>query len=210
MDVLLALDLCDLVIEVLHSTNNSKRPNRPAPGNRCGTGNHSSNKTQTKTPTERSNRDVDQLSHVDYVPSNTHSSRGVSQLYIFADNGAVIKMIVKGRSPTMRHVSRTRRVALDWLFDRINLEHQIQIKYDHTKKQLADMLTKESFTRDECNHLLRLFNILTCSMFSRNYFSNLHSDPTGKQSARSKRGQQATSIEGSPMAKPKSMIPAKA
>ena len=117
MDVLLALDLWDLVIEVLHSTNNTQRPNRPAPGNWCGTGNHSSNKTRTKTPTERSNRDVDQLSHVDYVPSNTHSSQGVSQLYIFADNEAVIKMIIKGRSPTMRHVTRTRRVALDWLFD---------------------------------------------------------------------------------------------
>ena len=31
------------------------------------------------------------------------------------------KMIIKGRSPTMRHVSRTHRVALDWLFDRILL-----------------------------------------------------------------------------------------
>ena len=34
-------------------------------------------------------------------------------------NEAVIKMIIKGRSPTMRHVSRTHRVSLDWLFDRI-------------------------------------------------------------------------------------------
>ena len=40
---------------------------------------------------------------------------------VFEDNEAVIKMIIKGRSPTMRHVSRTHRVALDWLFDRINL-----------------------------------------------------------------------------------------
>ena len=50
----------------------------------------------------------------------------------------MIKMIFKGRSPTMKHVSRTHRVALDWLFDRINLG---------------------SFTRDEWNHLLCLFNI---------------------------------------------------
>ena len=34
----------------------------------------------------------------------------------------LIKMISKGRSPTMRHVSRTHRVALDWLFDLINLD----------------------------------------------------------------------------------------
>ena len=59
----------------------------------------------------------------------------------------------------MRHVSRTHRVALDWLFDRINLEPKIQIMYIDTKNQLADMLTKGNFTRDEWNHLLCLLNI---------------------------------------------------
>ena len=78
---------------------------------------------------------------------------------MFQDNEAVIKMIMKGRSPTMRHVSRTHRVALDWLFDRINLDPKIQIKYIDTKNQLADILTKVNFTRDEWNHLLTLFDI---------------------------------------------------
>ena len=59
----------------------------------------------------------------------------------------------------MRHVSRTHRVALDWLFDRINLDPKIQIKYIDTKNQLADILTKENITRDEWNHFLCLFNI---------------------------------------------------
>ena len=68
-------------------------------------------------------------------------------------------MIIKGRSPTTRHVSRTHRVALGWLFDRINLHPKIQIKYSDTKNQLADILTKGNFTRDEWNHLLCLFNI---------------------------------------------------
>ena len=36
----------------------------------------------------------------------------------------------------MRHISRTHRVALDLLFDRINLDPKIQIKYVDTKKQL--------------------------------------------------------------------------
>ena len=35
----------------------------------------------------------------------------------------------------------------------------IQIKYIDTKNQLADILTKGNFTRDEWNHLLCLFNI---------------------------------------------------
>ena len=59
----------------------------------------------------------------------------------------------------MRHVFRTHRVALDWVFGRINLDPKIQIKYIDTKNQLADILTKGNFTRYEWNHLLCLFNI---------------------------------------------------
>ena len=101
----------------------------------------------------------DDLDNDDFVSSNVNSSRQEALLYVFEDNEAVIKMIIKGRSPTMRHVSRTHRVALDWLFDRINLDPKIQIKYIDTKNQLADILTTGNFTRDEWNHLLCLFNI---------------------------------------------------
>ena len=97
--------------------------------------------------------------NIDSVPSNVQSARQEALLYVFQDNEAVIKMIIKGRSPTMRHVSRTHRVALDWLFDRINLYSKIQIKYIDTKNQLADVLSEGNFTRDEWNHLLSLFNI---------------------------------------------------
>ena len=83
--------------------------------------------------------------------------------------------INKGMSPTMRHVCRTQRVALDWLFDRINLDTKIQIKYIDTKNQLADILTKGNFARDERNHLLCLFNI---SHFS----STVCSDTVAKRS----------------------------
>ena len=90
-----------------------------------------------------------------------------------------MKMNIKGRSPTRRHVSRTHRVAFDWLFDWINLEPKIQIKY-------VDMPTKESFSRDEWNHLLRLFNIKNFSMFSYSHLSEFLCEPMGKQSAMSK------------------------
>ena len=53
----------------------------------------------------------------------------------------------------------THRVALDWLFDRINLDPKIHVKYVDTKHQLADILTKGNFTRDEWNNLLHLINI---------------------------------------------------
>ena len=107
----------------------------------------------------KSHNKIDVMKDIDSVPSNVQSARQEAFLYVFEDNEAVIKMIIKGRSPTMRHVSRTHRVALDWLFDRINLDSKIQIKYIDTKKQLADILTKGNFTRDEWNHLLNLFNI---------------------------------------------------
>ena len=107
----------------------------------------------------KSHNKIDAMQDIDSVPSNVQSARQEALLYVFEDNDAVIKMILKGRSPTMRHVSRTHRVALDWLFDRINLDPKIQIKYIDTKNQLADILTKENFTRDEWNHLLNFFNI---------------------------------------------------
>ena len=102
---------------------------------------------------------INDMDNVDFIPSDVNSSRQEALLKIFEDNEAVIKMIIKGRSATMRHVSRTHRVALDWLFDRINLEPKIQIKYIDTKNQLADILTKGNFTLDEWNHLWCLFNI---------------------------------------------------
>ena len=46
-----------------------------------------------------------------------------------------------------------------WLFDRINLDSKIPIRYIDTKHQLADILTKANFIRDEWNTLLHLFNI---------------------------------------------------
>ena len=77
---------------------------------------------------------IDDPNNVGFVSSNVNSSHKEASLYVFEDNEAVIKMIRKRRSPTMRHVSRTHRVALDWLFDRVNLDPKIQIKYIDTKK----------------------------------------------------------------------------
>ena len=114
---------------------------------------------QAKRPTHELQDKNLELSKVDYVSANVTSSQQAAMLYIFEDNEAVIRLIIKGRSPTMRHVSRTHRVALDWLFDRINLDPKIQIKYMDTKHQLADILTKGHFTRDEWNNLLPLCTI---------------------------------------------------
>ena len=71
---------------------------------------------------KQSQRVINDLDNVDFITSNVQFSHQEALLYVGEDNEAVIKMIFKGRSPTMRHVSRTHRVALDGLFDRINLD----------------------------------------------------------------------------------------
>ena len=103
----------------------------------------------------------------------------------------MIKMIIKGRSPTMRHVSRTHSVALDWLHDRINLDPKIQIKYIDTRNQLADIYTKGNFTRDEWNHFLCLLNI---SHFSYTDYSEVMSKRTQKDA-----GEERVTAKSKPM-----------
>ena len=44
---------------------------------------------------------INVMENIDSVPSNVQSSRQEALLYVFEDNEAVIKMIIKGRSPTM-------------------------------------------------------------------------------------------------------------
>ena len=94
---------------------------------------------------QKSQGKINVMENIDSVPSNVQSSRQEALLYILEHTEAVIKIIIKGRSPPMRHVSRTHRVAPDWLFDRINLDPKIQIKYIDTRNQLADILTKGEF-----------------------------------------------------------------
>ena len=170
MDGLLALDPWDLVIEVLGTTQRVPKPTQAY-----------TRETGVKTQiTQKIEQVLDQnvdLSNIDQVPSNAHLSEKESQLYIFEDNEALIKMIIKGRSPTMRHVSRTHRVALDWLFDRINLDPKVQIKYAESKHQLADIVTKGSFTRDEWHNLLHLFNTMNDTTFSCIHFDTILFSP---------------------------------
>ena len=177
LDGLPALELWDLIVSVLGNVSRiSDRSGKPENGE------NKHHKSHTK---------IDAMKDIDSVPSNVQSARQEALLYVFEDNEAVIKMIIKGRSPTMRHVSRTHRVALDWLFDRINLDSKIQIKYIDTKNQLADILTKGNFTRDEWNHLLNLFNI--------NHFSSTACIAAMGKRAQQESGEERVTAKSRPM-----------
>ena len=161
------------VIEVLRSSNSTKTPTNPAAGNRSQNHNPNPNK-----------REPEMLSNCRMWTTfpHTHPPQCESQLYIFEDSEAVIKMIIKGRSPTKRRVSRTHRVAHDWSFDRIHFwTPRSKSNIVDTKNQLAVMLTKASFTREKWDPSPFL-NIMNFSMFSCSHFlSNRNSVPCRRE-----------------------------
>ena len=59
----------------------------------------------------------------------------------------------------MRHVARTHRVDLDWLWERIRDDPGVFIKYVGTKEQIADLFTKGSFSGELWLRLCRLAQI---------------------------------------------------
>ena len=83
---------------------------------------------------------------IDFVLPNSHISSQRTFLFVFEDSDEVIKMIMKGRSPSVRHNSRTHRVNLDWLFGRKNVDLGIHVTSVNTSTQIADILTEGSFT----------------------------------------------------------------
>ena len=72
MDGLSALDLWDVVIKVLRSSKSTESPTHRAAGN-CS-------RNHKAKPKQKGIRDVDQLSHVDYVTTNANSAQCESQL----------------------------------------------------------------------------------------------------------------------------------
>ena len=90
LDGLPALELWDLIVSVL--------------GNISRVSDRSEKPESDDHKHHKSHNKINVTRDIDAVPSSVQSARQEALLY----------------SPTMRHVSRTHRVALDWLFDRIN------------------------------------------------------------------------------------------
>ena len=118
MDGIPALDLWDSVIEVFHSSPKQTNKTKDVRELQANLSANTQPNMRKQIPTTHTNL---YLTNIDHVPLNgTHSGSNV-MLYVFEDNESVFKVIIKGRRPAMRHVSRTHRVALDRLFERINL-----------------------------------------------------------------------------------------
>ena len=62
-------------------------------------------------------------------------------LIIAEDNEAVIKIIAKARSMALRHLPRTHRIDVHWLFE-VCSHPRVRMLYVNTKQQIADPMTK--------------------------------------------------------------------
>ena len=102
----------------------------------------------------------DILLNVDHVPLTVPLAQGKAKLLVFEDNEAVLKAMIKGRSTKLRHVPRTHRISLDWLYERFRYDISLQLFYVPTKAQIADIFTKGSFSAEQWRRLCSLANIV--------------------------------------------------
>ena len=95
LDGIPALDLWDLIVAVLGNTNQSHKEL----GDLLMNIREVRSPPHTKQKGEQSQRVINDLDNVDCVPSNVRFSHQEALFYVFEDNEAVIKMIVKRKKP---------------------------------------------------------------------------------------------------------------
>ena len=107
----------------------------------------SSFKPHTIPTRKQSQGVIDDVDNVDFIPSNVNSSHQEALLYVFEDNEAVIKMIMKGKKPDNETCFENPQ-SCSWLVNRSNqFGHQIpnQIHRHHKPTcRLAWCLSKET------------------------------------------------------------------
>ena len=112
-------------------------------------------------PTTNTNLDLTNIDHVRSIKRNT-----------FCLQCYVTKMIIKGRIPTMRHVSRTHRVALDWLLDTQDSDqvyrHQTSACRLIDRKGISHMMSGIIFFYLNISHVSSLccaqnFSLISCT-----------------------------------------------
>ena len=79
-------------------------------------------------------------------------------LIIAEDNEAVIKIIAKARSTALRHLPRTHRIDVEWLFE-VCSAPEVTMRYVNVKFQLAGIMTKGMTKGDLWTSLIELTQI---------------------------------------------------
>ena len=93
-----------------------------------------------------------------YFAYTRTSAKRVTDLRIAEDNEAVIKITKKARSMALRHLPRTHRIDVHWLFE-VCADAHVCMRYTNTKQQVADLMTKALNSPDTWHHLLDIAQI---------------------------------------------------
>ena len=81
-----------------------------------------------------------------------------THLIIAEDNEAVIKLVKEARSMALRHLPRTHRIDLQWVFE-VCSHPRVMMRYVNTKQQGADPMAKSINNSQTWSHLLELAQI---------------------------------------------------
>ena len=135
-----ALTFWELVTELLSTDPVKKAETRHAPPKSCELNPYSQN--------------FDPAKYFAY----TRRPEQKTVLIIAEDNEAVIKLVKKARSMALRHLPRTHRIDLHWLFE-VCSHPRVRMQYVNTKQQAADICTKSINDPQTWSHLLELCQI---------------------------------------------------
>ena len=205
-----ASDLRDTVVQVLRSLQINMKPSIIASGN-------GSEISQVRQSNKREHPlaagngsvcNVHPLSQMDHVSSKAQYSQGDSKLYIFEDNEAVIKMIIKGRSLPWDMWQEPTELLLIVRSNQFWSEDPNQIRWhqESTRWHSNQKVVSPKTNGTTC------FVCWTSWMYPRSpaAISNIFSDFSKNPKPMSKRGEEQNFGEGSAMAKPKQMSPVQA
>jgi len=88
----------------------------------------------------------------------TRKPKTSTVLIVAEDNKAVIKIVKKARSMSLRHLPRTHRIDVNWLFE-VCANPQVRMLHVNTKQQCADLMTKSINSPPVWEHLLDITQI---------------------------------------------------
>jgi hypothetical protein len=135
-----ALAFWELVTELLGTA-----PTKPA-------------ETQTATPKAVEMNPYSELFNPGKYFAYTRRPQSNTVLIIAEDNEAVIKIVKKARSMALRHLPRTHRIDVHWLFE-VCSNPRVRMLYVNTKQQVADLMTKSINNPTIWAHLLDINQI---------------------------------------------------
>ena len=86
-----------------------------------------------------------------------------TELTLMEDNTATIQIMLTGKTPMLRHLSRTHGVNLQWVHERLTgrvpSDSALSVSYCKTHDQCADILTKDFQSYPKWRHALYLLGI---------------------------------------------------